>query len=87
METCGVEVEQTGEQLALFAYALLLYRKGEVEKAAAVLEKHQGDQFLDVLLCFVLVELPDGAARARRVCEQLAARDSWGWSIVKPTGI
>jgi tetratricopeptide (TPR) repeat protein len=80
-------VEKTGNSAAVYCYAMLLYRKGEVEKAAAVLEQHHADPILHPLWCYVLAELPDGAARSRRVCEELAARDLWAWSMLKPLAV
>jgi tetratricopeptide (TPR) repeat protein len=81
-------VEKTGgHTLPVYCYAMLLYRKGELEKAAAVLEKHHGDPYLHPLWCYILAELPGGAARARRVCDELAARDLWAWSMIKPLGV
>jgi hypothetical protein len=66
---------------------MVLYRKGDLDKAAAVLEKYHDDPFLHPLWCYILAELPGGAARSRRVCEELAARDLWAWSMLKPLGV
>jgi tetratricopeptide (TPR) repeat protein len=80
-------VDKTGDALVVYSYVMLLYRKGEVAKAAAVLEKHHDDSLLHPLWCFILAERPGGAAQARRVCEELVASDLWGWSMVKPQAI
>jgi tetratricopeptide (TPR) repeat protein len=77
---------ETGHVYATFCYVLTLYRRGDLEKALAVLEKNRGT-YNDRLRPFVLAEIDhpnkhDWPARALKAYEDFAERSQDGAAIL-----
>ena len=75
--------ENTREAILGHYYGLYLYRCGDYEQAAKVMELYRGQSAALDLVCVVaLAELqPDGHARATKLHEEIAARDLGPWDL------
>ncbi len=65
---------QSEDPSCRFAHAMVLYRRGELEQALAVLDRKAGNSEVDLARLFVLAELPDGPKRAHQAHQQLVER-------------
>jgi tetratricopeptide (TPR) repeat protein len=65
----------------VFYCGTFLYRQGHFAEAASVLELGKGETVIDFARLFALLELPDGAVRAKELFKEIEARDLDSWDL------